>query len=258
MTYSPEVVQCIIHGDAKDLRALRIDGYKLSDLIKCEDFGGKSDNGTVKEQYALNRFNQQIQTIRGSGFVPIEFRGVVHKVVGVVDTPGTPKSDFHLVNTDGEECIWISHKDGKSAKCFQQWGGISLRTEKIINQHPETQEFISQVRSLYPNGVPRATTVGKVINDTILQNLSVYGNEFGQSFSRQNVNYVIQGDVNLESVGENYRVSGSIVHDNGQMIAGSYKPIFVATLRNDRSNEGIPNTRLSIAPSEGRKITTWL
>ena len=242
------------------MRALRIDGYKLTDIVKCGEFGGKADNGTLKERFALNRLNEQITVIKQhicKPYVPIRHNENVYEVTKAVDTPGTPKSDFHLVTGDGEEVFWISHKDGKSPKCFQQWGGLSAKTESKINSHPETQLFISQVKATYSQGVPRATTVAKKIHDSTLKHLTVYGNEYGAEESRQNVSAVIQGNVQVEESKSEFRITGDICHYNGQLISGAYEPIFVATMRNDRSNEGIPNTRLSITPIEGRKITQW-
>lgn len=261
LTFSPEIEQIVNEGSLRDLKALRIDGYKLTDLVKCADFGGKSDNGTVKEQFALNRFNEVlngVKTLIGKPYVPVRVGDQLVEVTKAIDTPGTPKSDFHLVTGDGQEVFWISHKDGKTAKCFQQWGGVSARSELRVNQHEETQTFISKVKKSFPNGVPKSTTVVMKISCDSLKSLSVYGNEFGGNFSRQNVNVVIQGNVGVDCNKQEFSVTGDIIHQNGQLIAGGYEPIFIATLRNDRSNEGIPNTRLSIAPIDGRKITTWL
>lgn len=260
LTFNQQTVDIIMDGTLSELRALRIDGFKLSDIVKCSEFGGKSDNGTVKEQFALNRLNEQLTTIKqhlNKPYISIRHNDNVYEVTKAEDTPGTPKSDFHLVTGDGEEVFWISHKDGKSPKCFQQWGGVSAKTESKINSHPETQTFISQVKASYPQGIPRATTVAKKIHDDTLKHLSVYGNEFGSNESRQNVSTVIQGNVHVEPSKGEYRITGDICHYNGQLISGAYEPIFVATMRSDRSNEGIPNTRLSITPIEGRKITTW-
>ena len=44
--------------------------------------------------------------------------------VDVVKTVGTPKSDFSIVNVDGEE-IHISHKKGSKPNDFQQWSGCT-------------------------------------------------------------------------------------------------------------------------------------
>lgn len=259
LSYSPEVVECIQKGDLKDLRALRIDGYKLTDLVKCEDFGGKNDNGTKKEQFALSNLNKQILDARGnSSHITVRFRENIFQVSQAENTPGTPKSDFHLVNPDNEEVFWISHKDGKSAKCFQQWGGVSLKSEPLVNQHDEVQSFVADLKAKVPDGVPRAMTFARKISCDTLKNMSVYGNQYGNSFSRQNVNVAIQGSVDLIFDGSEYIIGGSIIHENGEALTGSYEPTLIATFRGDRSNEGLPCTRISIAPLEGRKITEWI
>ena len=83
----------------------------------------------------------------------------------VFSTPGTPKSDFHLVDINGNEIVWISHKDGKTAKDFQQWGGISQAKEPSVYSNEEVQTFVKDLKTAYPNGLPRETTLFRKIKN---------------------------------------------------------------------------------------------
>ena len=168
--------------------------YRLGDVGKSREFGGKGAGfGTVKEDRELQALIDEIDKIKasiGSATVPIKIGKVVHQVFTAASTPGTPKSDFHLLDLDGKEIVWISHKDGKTQKDFQQWGGISQRAEPKIFAHPEVKKFLEDLKNLWDDGIPRATSVYRKIKDDKLKKMSVYGNENrspGANPGRQNV-----------------------------------------------------------------------
>mgnify|MGYP003337583708 FL=1 len=197
-------IKILKSGSNSELSSLRFMGdngqqYKLSDIVKNVEFGGKGDRaGTVKEDRALESLRQQIMEAKKfekSATINIRIAGKIYKVYDAESTPGTPKSDFHLIDQDGKEIVWISHKDGKTEKDFQQWGGMSERVEPTINRHPESQNFIKTLLQIYPKGIPNATTVARKIKDKKLKMMSVYGNGFSGSFGRQNVTITIQGEI---------------------------------------------------------------
>ena len=66
-------------------------------------------------------------------------------------TPGTPKSDFHFLDLEGKEIVWMSHKDGSKASDFQQWGGISKNVPNTHN-HKETKEFLGDLKENFEDG----------------------------------------------------------------------------------------------------------
>jgi hypothetical protein len=246
-----------------ELNALRFVGsdgkqYKLSDIKKNAEFGGKGDRSSVaKEDAALEAINSQLNAIKKStklAYVPIKIKSKIHKVVKAESTPGTPKSDFHLINEKGEECVWISHKDGKSAKDFQQWGGISERKEPLIFNHKETQKFIADLKAVYPKGLPSATTLYRHIKDTHLKMLSVYGNSYGGTLGQQNVSILLQGPPTISKSGSSYVLGAVNVHYNGDSVDGEgFDPVLMAIYKGDRSDAGVKGTRIVISPVGGRK-----
>jgi len=233
--------------------------YKASDIGKNKEFGGKgSGAGTAKEDMELESLIKQIDAAKaelGSPTVPIKVKSTTYRVFTAVSTPGTPKSDFHLVDIDGKEVVWISHKDGRTAKDFQQWGGISQRSEPKIFAHPEVQIFVDDLKRKYPNGLPRATTLYRKIKDIKLKMLSVYGNEYGTRLSRQNVSVMLQGPVRLKKNGIYYELDSNHVHYNGDPMTGEYEPVLTAIYKGDRSDAGVKGTRIVIMPIGGRKMT---
>lgn len=252
-------------GSNNELNALRFSDtkgkiWKLSDFVKTKEFGGKgAGSGTAKEDAALASLRKQIDTAKvkeASANIPIKIGSKTYMVADAVSTPGTPKSDFHLVDQDGTEVVWISHKDGSRAKDFQQWGGLSRTKEPKLFNHPETTKFVEEIHKMYPNGLPNATTVFRKIDDKKLKMMSVYGNEYGGKFSQQNTTLMLQGDVKLSKVGQHYTITATHTHINGEDMTGDYEPVFMAIYKGDRSDFGIRGTRVVIAPYGCRKITS--
>jgi hypothetical protein len=234
--------------------------YKLSDFVKTKEFGGKGEgSGTLKEDAALKSLKEQINAAKvkeGMAAIPVKIGTKIYMITDAISTPGTPKSDFHLVDINGKEVAWISHKDGSRAKDFQQWGGLSKTKEPKLYNHKETQAFVQEIHKLYPHGLPNATTVARKIEDNQLKMMSVYGNEYGKSFSRQNTTLMLQGDIALKKIGSNYNITATHTHLNGEKMIGDYEPVFMAIYKGDRSDFGIKGTRVVIAPYGCRKITT--
>src|ERR1700747_3411216 len=198
--------------------------HKLSDFVKNKDFGGKGEGaGTAKEDAALASLKEQIADAKkkdGTATLKIKIGSKTYDVFDAVTTPGTPKSDFHLIDIDGKEVAWLSHKDGRTEKDFQQWGGMSQRSEPKIFMHKEVQKFIKDISEIYPKGLPNATTISRKIKDLKLKNMSVYGNEYGGSFSRQNVPLMLQGSIELKKSGKSYQITAYHTHLNGEDMKG--------------------------------------
>jgi hypothetical protein len=275
----PGVENILYHGTNRELSDLRFaDGrgnvYKLTDFLKNAEFGGKGPGGSTKKQdMQLASLRQQIQTLKEkkelaslrhqidnakvkekSPTVKIKVGSQTHAVFDAATTPNHPKSDFHLLDVNLKEVVWISHKDGKQARDFQQWGGLSQKHEPAIHAHPETQKFIADLRGLYPTSLTPATTVVRFIKDDKLKNMAVYGNQFGHTFGRQNVNILLQGEIKLKKGSGSYYLDANHVHLNGEQMTGPYEPVFMAVYKGDRSDFGIGGARITIAPIGSRKI----
>jgi len=237
--------------------------YKMSDIGKSPEFGGRgAGSSTAKEDMELKSLREQLDKIKAeiaNATVPIKIGNKTYDVFDAVSTPGTPKSDFHLIDMNGNEIVWISHKDGKSPKDFQQWGGISKRKEPNIYNHPEVQKFIKDLKESYPDGLPRKTSLYRKIKDEKLKMMSVYGNEYstpGSNLGRQNTSIMIQGPVKLKKTSNNsYKFVSNHIHLNGEKMTGGFEPVLTAIYKGDRSDAGVKGTRIVIMPIEGRKMT---
>lgn len=235
---------------------------KLTDIAKTTDFGGKGDrSGTVKEDMELKSLKDQLETAKikeSSSTIKIKIGSTIFNVYDAISTAGTPKSDFHLIDINGNEIVWISHKAGRTEKDFQQWGGMSQRSEPTIYLHPESQAFINAIKTDFPAGLPPTTVIARKIKDNKLKNMSVYGNKYGGPFGRQNVNIALQGSILVSKRGTVYSISAFHTHINGTILTGGYEPVFMAIYKGDRSDFGIKGARAGIVPIGNRKITKFI
>lgn len=217
---------------------------------------GTGVGGTAKEDAQLSSLQKQIEAeLEKSDLMelPVKIGNRYYSVAGAASTPGTPKSDFHLLNLKGEEVVWISHKDGSKAKDFQQWGGMSGRSEPEIARHKESKKFIADVKAKFGDVMPRATTVSRKIADSTLAGMSVYGNKFGSAMGRQNVTILLQGPVKLVKKRGYYELTSNHTSVNGDVMTGGYAPVFMAIYKGDRNNFGVKGARFAIQPADSRK-----
>lgn len=230
--------------------------YRLSQLEKTAEFGGKGTGfGTRIEDAELASLQAQLLDLKGNNpeiTIRVGDRDV--SVADVVTTPGTPKSDFHFINSQGDSVAWVSHKDGSAATHFGQWGGMSDREMlPVYNANPsvkqEVAQFIQDIKAIVGEEMPRATTIARPASE-LFQMISIYGNGFGGNRGPQNVDVVLQGPVTIS----NGQLVAPNMHSNGEPVKGAFEPAMMAMYKGDRSNFGIAGSRFSMYPIGGRKV----
>lgn len=238
--------------------------YKLSSFKKTVEFGGKPPGGGAGvgiEMREINSINEQLYEIMGTTgkkSVEVIIKNKKFYIAKCIKTgPGDPKSDFSLLDESGTAVAFISHKEGSTARDFQQWGGM---TQAEIQGHPESQMFIKQMQEKYPDGIPNATTVAKKIKDERLKHMSVYGVAFNPTgtYNIENVSLVLQGPIKLRRYGSGYKFHANHEHENGERITGDFEPVFMAIYKGDRSNFGVKGARFAIQPRGSRKVKEWI
>jgi hypothetical protein len=192
--------------------------------------------------------------IVGLPYVEIKINGRVVRVVYAGQPKGTPKADFFLTNEKGEQVAWISHKDGSSAKDFQQWGGITELSKKYPN-HPEIESFVEAVRNDSGGAMDGKKSYARDIKDQKLIRAAVYGVDYGGAPGLQNVDVLLQGQIKLTKSGKHFVFSSRHTMVNGEMPTGGYVARFF-TRKGDRDNFGIKNSRFMVAPKELRRAST--
>lgn len=236
---------------------------RLTQLYKDSVFSGRTQNTTAAEDAEVSSIRRKLEQIKnqlGSDFVNLQVGKNTYQVVNVESTPGTPKSDFHFRDVNGNMVGFVSHKDGSSATSIQQWGGITVKGEPMLAAHPETKAFVQTCQSMFGTQMPNATTVARKIKDNNLKMMAVYGNGFGGGPSIQNVDVLLQGTVNITrtGVGKYKLVASSQTHSNGDSIGGAYEPVFMCIYKGDRSNYGIKGARMVISGKGGRSIKQYV
>jgi hypothetical protein len=234
---------------------------KLTDLYKDSEFSNRSQNTTIKqdlEVYSLNNKLQEIKKRTNKQYVNVRLNNIIHPVVSVVDSSFKHKSDFNFIDVNGNDIFYISHKDGRTPKDFQQWSGTSKKFQKSIFEHSETQSFISTIKTMGFE-LPRATTIARRINSDFLKQMAIYGINFGSTTGLDNVDAVLQGTLSFKNIGDCYMlVASNSVINNPQVPSESYEPIFLAVHKKDRSDHGIKNARITISPLGGRSIKQFI
>mgnify|MGYP000299936625 CR=1 FL=1 len=280
-----EVYNQIIEGEFEAIRELFSRGnsvilplvnggeISLTKLKKTGEFGGIGRTGTEDEDIQIKRLNGMIEEVMqdtNMPYVPIKVAGETHDVVRFEKTPGTPKSDIHGVDVNGNEVIWLSLKKGKRAKDFGQYGGMTPRGEPVIARDKAVMDFVKSVKQWVkennpenPNTMPRATTLAREIprSSRKLAGMSVYGNEYGSKYGRQNVQMILQGKLSLKKRGDSYEiVSSGHQETNPKIPSGSYEPVLMVMYKGakERKNYDIRGARFSIYAKGGRKITEYI
>ncbi len=224
--------------------------YSISDLSKDKDFGGKgAGSGTVVEDYNLKALNDKIQALLEKDNVESisvivngkKFDGIV----GAKSQFGTPKADFNLIDLEEKPLVFISHKKaggkGASADDFIRWSGYTMYAE-----HPEVKAFNEAlVKFLEDNkleGLPnKARFIAPIQDDELIRKL-IYGPNYGGENSKDNVNIILQGEIDLVPKGTNtYELTAQHVQAPPSLPEGEYQPYLTSSYRADREMFGIPN-----------------
>lgn len=228
-----------------------------NDFLKDASLGGKgAGSGTAAEDAALTAFRLELEKClehENQAEIKIKVGGRVVEVSGIESTPGTPKSDFHLVNAMGQEVAWLSHKDGTKASQFQQYGGLTADWNKHYSNNKDVEAFIKQVQELKPDGLQRGDSYWRYVKDKKVAQLTIWGPDFGKGRGRNNVDEFHQGTMKLKKSGSVYEITSVHKEINGAVASksgsGNYTPIYVARFTSDRGfnkGGGIKNARVGV------------
>jgi len=235
---------------------------KLSNLYKDSEFANRTQYSTAKQDEAVSNLVFIMDTIKEQtkkDYVTIKIVNNIYNVTTIKVLGDKSKADFCFMDLDNKRVGFISHKYGTSPRDFQQWSGTSKRFQSQIADHPETISFIKDLRNLFKDGCPKASTVARKIIDPELKKVAVFGNEFGLKFSKDNVEAVMQGKLTLEPSGETFILSGShYTIPNGELPLYGYDPVFMAVHKKDRADYWIQNCRVTINPIGSRKIKEFI
>lgn len=237
--------------------------YRITSFKKTEEFGGIPERVISYKDYEMKEaesINTQMDMIRaktGNQYVSLRIKEQTYNVVEAVKSQGSSKSNIHFVDTNGNEIVWLSHKKGYLPSQFSQWSDL-----REFESYSAVKRFIEDIKEKYPNGVPRATIIGKKIDDEMIKMRAVYGKDYTGKrqtpFGKQNVNVVIQGPTKIIRDGIEWKLVGHNTFENGKKLTVSYEPIFICFHRSDSDDFGLKGTRFAIIPTASKRIDVWL
>ena len=225
----------------------------LGHLGKAVVFGGKGIGvaGDDIERFEVSRLNTQIRSFNKPINIILHNK-IYENIIGAKQTKSKrkAKSDIELF-TATQTLIWISHKAGNKPKHFQQWAGVAT-----FKEHPETISFVRDVEQWLARNDTDLTkkTLTRNINDNVLKQLAMYGNDFSKEYGINNVTAIMQGNISLIENDSVYEIKSSAqLYANGELPLDDYEPCFVVRLDSRRNDMGLKNSRFLIYPTGGRR-----
>jgi hypothetical protein len=231
-----------------------------NDFLKTGEFGGKGQgSGTSAETMALNYFNKNLNALLAKLRVPeidLKINGRTVKCAQMVKTEGKyqgrePKSDMTIVDSKGNPKAYISHKAGKSAKDYQQYGGLSY--SQYAN-NKDIASFMVAVRDENPKGLTSGQSYYRDVTDKLLIREAMYGPLYKNSQpSISNVDEFHLGNMDLVKRGSYYVIESAHKGTNGEIPDGSYKAVFFIRFQANRGDAKaagvvVKNARVGIFP----------
>lgn len=240
-------------GNKKALGAIKFTSttgitYKFADFAKSAEFGGKGGgSGTVAEDAALADIQKKLAEVLSTEktpYIKVKIGNEIVKMAEVISTPGTPKADFHVIDEKGNEVAWISHKKGRKANDFQQYGGM---TE--INDEAEVRQFANDVKKILGGKrLPMKTAFARPVSAKSVALKTLYGKDYkaGKASGRQNINVLYQGPMSFAKVGGNYKITSNHTVVHGEIPSGDYECYYYCRPAQDRTQFGVSGARFFI------------
>jgi len=250
--------------DRKSLNDLKFAGtdggnYKLSDFAKTAEFGGKPSGYSVRgEDEALTAFRKELQKAFDEDTVPYIFIQIgrkIEKVANIESTPGTPKSDFHMEDENGNEVFWLSHKVGRRANDFQQYGGMpELKGENSKDMESFVDAVKEELKTLGATRFPMKTAFARKVKDQNIKLKTLFGKEYkaGEGgTSRQNIDVLYQGPMKLKKLRYKGKIPVYTITSNhtilhGKVGTGDYEPYYYVRPEQAKNQFGIGGARFFI------------
>ena len=221
-------------------------------LAKTREFGGLGAGGSLRgEGRQVGEITAAIDGAVEStgGGIDIDLGGrVASDVVGVRQLVGV-KADVALVDSSGREVGYISLKAAASAKGMNQWGGGAAYAG-----HPDVSNFADDLRAwVAANGpIPAGAVVVRPLDGSseLAKKVTWGGDVSSGPGSPNSVDVIIASSspIRLEGSGGAYSLSADRVWYSPEELTGDdWAPVLTARV-GDRSDLGIPRTRIGVFP----------
>ncbi len=155
----------------------------------------------------LTTINKKIGELGNMKPVKLRIKSTTYEdIIGFIPGSSGAKADFVGIDSKGKSVIFISHKDGRGPKDFQQYSGISSRAGGSIYDHPEVQSFREVIAKKETSDFYRQanrSTFYREIKDKQLKEKAIFGKDFGSGKKNENnINLFAQGKPVLTKTGD--------------------------------------------------------
>jgi len=236
-----------------------------NDFLKTGELGGRGEgSGEAAETLAMNDFNDKLNKLLESlskNSVRVKINNRIVECAQMVKTEGTysglaPKSDMTIIDANNKPVAYISHKAGRSAKDFQQYGGVSDKALPTrFQNNEEIKYFMDEVLKQRPDGLGSGDQFHKSVKNKELVKLMMYGPEFSSGRPGiSNVDEFHLGNMDLKgSKGGIYTIQSTHKGKNGDMPRGEYEATFIIRAQFRRGSARaagveVQNARVMVAP----------
>ena len=224
------------------------------DFYKTTEYGGKGEgSGTKAEDASLAKFQEELFRIlekEGRTAIPLKIGRRVVEFADIEQPPGTPKSDFNILDRKNNPVGFISHKDptlsasGEVRAAGQQYGGLTDdATKGIFKRNKELSDFIGTMmidhqeehgyrKDAFAGLYPGESYSRKVKDKKVIMQ-SVFGIDFGKRAGLNNVDEYHVGNMTLVKKGNAYEINSMHRLRNGEIPKGSYEAYYHARYTGD-------------------------
>lgn len=219
----------------------------------------------------LDRMIKEAMADDGKNFITIKIgNDKIKKVISASSKhiKGDPKADIALIDVEGKEVAFISHKKAGGASAFQQYSGLSRESGNEIYSSKLVKEFVRDIYDYlldnYDDNVAQSGTsfLRPIPNNTEGKKLvgkAIFGSDWekgSKKYSRDFVNCIGQGDPRLKKSGDAYVLDFTdAMHTSNDIswaFKGDYKAVLGATYRMGRRLESdgtvVENMRGGVYP----------
>jgi hypothetical protein len=185
----------------------------------------------------VTTINKKIEELGNNLPVNLKIQNKIFKnVIGFNGGDAGKKADFVIIDKNGESIGYISYKVGYNAKSFQQYAGIQKTPKKnedsslFLSSDSEVKSFVSKMEEFYESDKNyfEKGVIYSTINQNLLKNKAVFGEQYGKQKSQNNVDFLAQGIPKLVKSGNNVVLYfGKKLVANGQLtrLSGDYEPV---------------------------------
>lgn len=186
------------YKDKNAFRSLPYTNPLLEESNWKKQFPNRGPDTSIEHEI-LKKINDHIYSHGNEKEVDITLEGQSYfNIIGFIPGPSGAHADFVGIDKGMKEVCFISHKDGTTAKHFQQYSGISSQAGDSIHNANETEKFREVIASKKEQDFNNQS-FSQDIRDTDLKVRSVLGPEWnsGGKTGVNSCSHFMQGNVSI-------------------------------------------------------------